>query len=216
MVPNKSAPKRIYYLDLALLQHLSQTKYAYSTELAPLFNRAKRTIQRHLTKLEHLNLVERVGSPRCPFQWWKLNDYDIEGLMECLNTIAQKFKAESGNYVCWIELKNLLVGVRKGQLRIDPSRPFGRSTPYWLSEAMKNFYAFLKHHWGFTSPNLPQVLITKLKKDFVHLYVMPLGKYKKNLSFFLTKEQLISYPELQAERMARIAAKKWGTTISFI
>ena len=59
-------------MDWTILAYLLREKRATSQQLSEHFNRSRRTINKHITKLENLHLVERHGQARCPFQWYSI------------------------------------------------------------------------------------------------------------------------------------------------
>lgn len=81
----KRSIKRLYFVDMSILKHLCLNDCCYASELPRIYHRSLRTIQRHLTKLEHLGYIYRYGSSRCPFQSYRLhNEYDREAMVRLI------------------------------------------------------------------------------------------------------------------------------------
>ena len=96
---------RIYVLDWAILAYLLREKWATSQQLAFHFNRSRRTINKHLRKLEKLNLVERHGRTRCCFQWYSIPRENEPAVAEIVRKLRRDFVA-GRTYVIFTVLKN--------------------------------------------------------------------------------------------------------------
>jgi DNA-binding MarR family transcriptional regulator len=148
--PARSSPPqvRLYPIDYITLTLLANDGYGYSTSLARRLQRTQRTLQRHLQKLEHLNLVERHGRPRCRFQWWSVN----ETAKRSIRALCSYFKARIGEHApardVYLTFNLLPVydpstrppvvlqhdlstwKVTAPRIRREPDRPSGRSIPF--------------------------------------------------------------------------------------
>ena len=100
-----SEKSRIYVLDWAILVYLLRNKWATSQQLSEHFNRSRRTINKHLRKLERLHLVERHGRTRCCFQWYSIPRENEPAVAEIVRKLRRDFVA-GRTYVVFTVLKN--------------------------------------------------------------------------------------------------------------
>ena len=96
---------RIYVLDWAILAYLLRNKWATSQQLSAHFNRSRRTINKHLRKLERLHLVERHGRTRCCFQWYSIPRENEPAVAEIVRKLRRDF-VSGRTYVVFTVLKN--------------------------------------------------------------------------------------------------------------
>jgi len=97
--------QRIYVLDWAILAYLLRNKWATSQQLSAHFNRSRRTINKHLRKLEKLNLVERHGRTRCCFQWYSIPRENEPAVAEIVRKLRRDF-VSGRTYIVLTVLKN--------------------------------------------------------------------------------------------------------------
>ena len=100
-----NAASRIYVLDWAILAYLLREKWATSQQLSEHFNRSRRTINKHLRKLEKLHLVERHGRTRCCFQWYSIPRENEPAVAEIVRKLKREF-VSGRTYVVFTVLKN--------------------------------------------------------------------------------------------------------------
>ena len=106
IVSSEDAEKsRIYVLDWLILAYLLREKWATSKQLSAHFNRSRRTINKHLRKLEKLNLVERHGKRRCAFQWYSIPRENEESVAILVRKLRRDF-VQGRTYVIFTVLKN--------------------------------------------------------------------------------------------------------------
>ena len=105
IVSSESEKSRIYVLDWAILAYLLRNKWATSQQLSEHFNRSRRTINKHLRKLERLHLVERHGRTRCCFQWYSIPRGNEPAVAEIVRKLRRDFVA-GRTYVIFTVLKN--------------------------------------------------------------------------------------------------------------
>ena len=106
IVSSEDAEKsRIYVLDWAILAYLLRNKWATSQQLSAHFNRSRRTINKHLRKLERLHLVERHGRTRCCFQWYSIPRENEPAVAEIVRKLRRDF-VSGRTYVVFTVLKN--------------------------------------------------------------------------------------------------------------
>jgi len=106
IVSSEDAEKsRIYVLDWAILAYLLREKWATSQQLSAHFNRSRRTINKHLRKLERLHLVERHGRTRCCFQWYSIPRENEPAVAEIVRKLRRDF-VSGRTYVVFTVLKN--------------------------------------------------------------------------------------------------------------
>ena len=110
-----NAALRIYVLDWAILAYLLREKWATSQQLSEHFNRSRRTINKHLRKLERLHLVERHGRTRCCFQWYSIPRENEYAVAEIVRKLRRDF-VSGRTYVIFTVLKN--------QASLDQMLPF--------------------------------------------------------------------------------------------
>ena len=96
---------RIYVLDWAILAYLLREKWATSQQLSAHFKRSRRTINKHLRKLEKLHLVERHGRTRCCFQWYSIPRENEYAVAEIVRKLRRDF-VQGRTYVIFTVLKN--------------------------------------------------------------------------------------------------------------
>ena len=113
--PINNAASRIYVLDWAILAYLLREKWATSQQLSAHFNRSRRAINKHLRKLEKLNLVERHGRTRCCFQWYSIPRENEPAVAEIVRKLKRDF-VSGRTYVVFTVLKN--------QASLLPNIPF--------------------------------------------------------------------------------------------
>jgi len=100
-----NAASRIYVLDWAILAYLLREKWATSQQLSAHFNRSRRTINKHLRKLERIHLVERHGKRRCAFQWYSIPRENEPAVAEIVRKLKREF-VSGRTYVIFTVLKN--------------------------------------------------------------------------------------------------------------
>ena len=100
-----NAASRIYVLDWAILAYLLRNKWATSQQLSEHFNRSRRTINKHLRKLERIHLVERHGKRRCAFQWYSIPRENEPAVAEIVRKLKREF-VSGRTYVIFTVLKN--------------------------------------------------------------------------------------------------------------
>jgi len=106
IVSSEDAEKsRIYVLDWLILAYLLREKWATSKQLSAHFNRSRRTINKHLRKLEKLNLVERHGKRRCAFQWYSIPRENEASVAILVRKLRRDF-VQGRTYVIFTVLKN--------------------------------------------------------------------------------------------------------------
>ena len=105
IVSSESEKSRIYVLDWAILAYLLREKWATSQQLAFHFNRSRRTINKHLRKLERIHLIERHGRTRCCFQWYSIPRENEPAVAEIVRKLRRDFVA-GRTYVVFTVLKN--------------------------------------------------------------------------------------------------------------
>jgi len=105
IVSSESEKSRIYVLDWLILAYLLRNKWATSQQLSAHFNRSRRTINKHLRKLERLHLVERHGRTRCCFQWYSIPRENEPAVAEIVRKLRRDF-VSGRTYVVFTVLKN--------------------------------------------------------------------------------------------------------------
>jgi len=105
IVSSESEKSRIYVLDWLILAYLLRNKWATSQQLSEHFNRSRRTINKHLRKLERLHLVERHGRTRCCFQWYSIPRENEPAVAEIVRKLRRDF-VSGRTYVVFTVLKN--------------------------------------------------------------------------------------------------------------
>ena len=106
IVSSEDAEKsRIYVLDWAILVYLLRNKWATSQQLSAHFKRSRRTINKHLRKLERIHLVERHGRTRCCFQWYSIPRENEYAVAEIVRKLKRDF-VKGRTYVVLTVLKN--------------------------------------------------------------------------------------------------------------
>ena len=106
IVSSEDAEKsRIYVLDWAILAYLLRNKWATSQQLSAHFNRSRRTINKHLRKLERIHLIERHGKRRCAFQWYSIPRENEPAVAEIVRKLRRDF-VKGRTYVVFTVLKN--------------------------------------------------------------------------------------------------------------
>ena len=146
---SKKQTRRIYYLDLFILSYIAKHNYyCYSKDISAILKHtSRRTINRHLSKLTRLGIIERHGNIFCTHTWYSIPDINKAPILELITGIEKEFKLKtirSNNYI----LLNLLpVQVPIGHLKIeckhaevvisterkiykDPCRPLQSSIPF--------------------------------------------------------------------------------------
>lgn len=179
---------RFYFSDWRVLAYLKMHRLGYTPEIAEFLKRSRRAIQYTLTKLENLNLVERHGNIRCPFQWFSLNTLEKEKIYRLIRYLGDIFSTERLKEGSFFVLDFQVFDVRKRRLYKDQDRP-GGSLPYGDYKLFKSFYAFLrKYAPAFKSPNLPEVFFIKKGVQTYHAVVEFRGISKINRKFFWIQE----------------------------
>ena len=102
---SESEKSRIYVLDWLILAYLLREKWATSQQLSEHFNRSRRTINKHLRKLERIHLVERHGKRRCAFQWYSIPRENEPAVAEIVRKLKRDF-VSGRTYVIFTVLKN--------------------------------------------------------------------------------------------------------------
>ena len=118
--------------------------------------RSKRDINKHLLKLESLNIIERHGNKRCPFQYYSISQFNKQQVFELIKAIEPYFIPVSRNGLKYVTLQILLDQVPEGlhtnstvadsnitlkykntryllrppRIYNDPTRPFNCSIPH--------------------------------------------------------------------------------------
>jgi len=105
IVSSESEKSRIYVLDWLILAYLLREKWATSQQLSEHFNRSRRTINKHLRKLERIHLVERHGKRRCAFQWYSIPRENEPAVAEIVRKLKRDF-VSGRTYVIFTVLKN--------------------------------------------------------------------------------------------------------------
>ena len=106
IVSSEDAEKsRIYVLDWAILAYLLREKWATSKQLSAHFKRSRRTINKHLRKLERIHLVERHGKRRCAFQWYSIPRENEASVAILVRKLKRDF-VKGRTYVIFTVLKN--------------------------------------------------------------------------------------------------------------
>ena len=105
IVSSESEKSRIYVLDWLILAYLLRNKWATSQQLSAHFNRSRRTINKHLRKLERLHLVERHGRTRCCFQWYSIPRENEASVAILVRKLKRDF-VQGRTYVVFTVLKN--------------------------------------------------------------------------------------------------------------
>jgi len=150
--------KRLFYIDILILNHVLKHQFCYTNDLYYLFSkrRSKRAINKHLSKLESLNLIERHGNKRCPYQSYSISQFNKQQVFELIKAIEPYFIPVSRNGLKYVSLQILLDQVptrlnpsstvadsnitlkykntryllRPAKIYNDPSRPFNCSIPH--------------------------------------------------------------------------------------
>nr|AAU84200.1 hypothetical protein GZ37D1_47 [uncultured archaeon GZfos37D1] len=115
---NHNETVRLYYLDMMILSHITREGYAYSTTIADRMNRTQRTINKHFVKLEELNLIERHGRTRCPFQWYSINTTAKDEIRDLIFHIHNTFTEKTAKKNSYIIFDVLLDHVLNGRLTL--------------------------------------------------------------------------------------------------
>ena len=106
IVSSEDAEKsRIYVLDWAILVYLLRNKWATSQQLSAHFKRSRRTINKHLRKLERIHLVERHGRTRCCFQWYSIPRENEASVAILVRKLKRDF-VKGRTYIVLTVLKN--------------------------------------------------------------------------------------------------------------
>ena len=105
IVSSESEKSRIYVLDWAILAYLLREKWATSQQLSAHFKRSRRTINKHLRKLERIHLVERHGRTRCCFQWYSIPRENEPAVAEIVRKLKRDF-VKGRTYIVLTVLKN--------------------------------------------------------------------------------------------------------------
>ena len=142
--------KRLFYIDILLLNHVISNQICYSHDLYCLLSkrRSRRTINKHLNKLVSLNLLERHGNVRCPYQSYSIPQHNKQQVIELIRAIEPYFIAQKGKGLRYVTLQVLLdqvLSVSQAIITIkyknaryllyppriysDESRPFNCSIP---------------------------------------------------------------------------------------
>ena len=105
IVSSESEKSRIYVLDWAILAYLLRNKWATSQQLSEHFKRSRRTINKHLCKLERIHLVERHGKRRCAFQWYSIPRENEASVAILVRKLKRDF-VKGRTYIVLTVLKN--------------------------------------------------------------------------------------------------------------
>ena len=105
IVSSESEKLRIYVLDWAILAYLLREKWATSQQLSAHFNRSRRTINKHLRKLERIHLIERHGKRRCAFQWYSIPRENEASVAILVRKLKRDF-VKGRTYIVLTVLKN--------------------------------------------------------------------------------------------------------------
>ena len=105
IVSSESEKLRIYVLDWAILAYLLREKWATSQQLSAHFNRSRRTINKHLRKLERIHIVERHGKRRCAFQWYSIPRENEASVAILVRKLKRDF-VKGRTYIVLTVLKN--------------------------------------------------------------------------------------------------------------
>jgi len=118
--------KRLFYIDILILNYVLKHQFCYTNDLYRLFSkkRTKRAINRHLTKLESLNIIERHGNIRCPYQYYSISQFNKKQVFELIKAIEPYFIPVSRNGLKYVTLKILPVQV---PTRLNPDSTGGDS-----------------------------------------------------------------------------------------
>ena len=206
---------RFFFSDWQVLAYIKLHGYGYSREIAESLHKTRRAIHYTLAKLEKLNLIQREGCPRCPFQFFQLNLLEKEKIKELIRFFGTLFSLKKFNKNTSFLFNEKDFDVRSGKVFRDPGRRLGHSVPYISGKIMKNFYQFLKDFYGYTSPNLPVVLpLRRNYKKMILFIVAPISKYDRWRSFILNRNDVYHYDGWIAKKRLEISYHNYG--ISYI
>jgi len=206
---------RFFFSDWQVLAYIKMHGYGYSRQIAESLHKTRRAIHYTLTKLEKLNLVQREGCPRCPFQFFQLNLLEKEKVKGLIRFFGTLFSLKTFNKNTSFLFNEKDFDVRSRKVFRDPGRRFGHSIPWISQKIMKNFYQFLKDFYGYTSPNLPTVLpLRRNYKKMILFIVAPISSFDRWRSFILNRNDVYHYDEWIAEKRLKISKKNYG--ISYI
>lgn len=139
---------RLYRIDIRILIYLKDHGLGYSDEMAEFLERSRRTINKHLRKLQSLNLIERHGNTRCCFQWYSLNSMAPEVVADLIRYYIAQLHVLSSSTREYLKFRVKIGPQEHGrvavtlyhtwefrippprQYRGDPGRPHDRSIPY--------------------------------------------------------------------------------------
>ncbi len=128
---------RIYVLDWAILAYLLREKWATSQQLAFHFNRSRRTINKHLRKLERIHLIERHGRTRCCFQWYSIPRENEYAVAEIVRKLRRDFVA-GRTYVVFTVLKNQ-ASLKMLPFQVPNAEPKSKAVPSSVSSLVLRY-----------------------------------------------------------------------------
>lgn len=192
---NSNDTARLYILDQHILSLLLREGFAYSTTLSEKLNRTQRTINKHLSKLEELNLVQRHGRVRCPFQWYTANLQARNQILELILFLQGRFTTQTPKSTQYFVFEKLLDQVPNGRLLLrakdgtvefelsnpreyrDPSRPNGSSIP-WLFLIPNRITGLFPIDLKMLSRHdkLESAMLNRGIRDIKELFNYPIGK----------------------------------------
>lgn len=201
---------RFFFSDWQVLAHIKMYGYGYSKNIAWELHKTRRAVQYTLTKLEKLNLIQREGCPRCPHQFFQLNQIENEKVKGLIRFFGTLFSLKKFNKNTSFLFNEKDFDVRSGKIYRDPGRKWGHSVPWISRKIMKNFYQYLKDFWGCKSPNLPSVLPLRRGKATILFIVAPNDRYDRWRSFFARRDDVYNYDTWISEKRWEIAQKNYG------
>lgn len=186
---------RLYPIDIITLSLLDKDGYGYAKTISQRLKRTQRTITKHLRKLEIVHLIERHGTPRCPFQWYSINERARTQIKYLTSYFNAACKTAAGKAAPYLTFKILLdhaptgrpakVLVHKEQtLRIlapreynDPGRPGGKSVP-WLFLVPNRLTGLFPLDLKVLNrrDKLESSLLERGMRDLKELFDYPIGK----------------------------------------
>jgi len=138
IVSSESEKSRIYVLDWLILAYLLREKWATSKQLSEHFNRSRRTINKHLRKLEQLRLVERHGRTRCCFQWYSIPRENEPAVAEIVRKLRRDF-VSGRTYVIFTVLKNQASLNQMLPFQVPYAEPKSKAVPSSVSSLVLRF-----------------------------------------------------------------------------
>jgi hypothetical protein len=122
--------KRLYWMDAEVLREVSNG-HLYTRDISMRLNRSRRCVNKHLSKLIRWGWIQRVGSVRCPFQWYDV-DYSLEvSRARILDSIMEMWRQnpERAYFVMGFLSATVPSSYVWGRLW-SPGRSGGRSVPF--------------------------------------------------------------------------------------